>query len=143
MSTDENTSYDSDTSIDDENTSETSGLYGYQFEPEYTEKELNERVVATQIESTVGLPSVHERGADTSWCKCSVCTIMPTFRESSCCQEFEHYVDDYMNEEVNCITQHCEFSVVCLHSTVLETAYIAFLRYKRHTGRAPDSLSPR
>jgi hypothetical protein len=50
---------------------------------------------------------------------------------------------------INCLQQKhslCfdpDFDIICLSNTVLETAYVVFMRYKRLGGRAPDSLSPR
>jgi hypothetical protein len=49
----------------------------------------------------------------------------------------------YITEDIPCISLHPDFDIICLNNTVLETAYVVFMRYKRLGGRAPDSLSPR
>jgi hypothetical protein len=54
-----------------------------------------------------------------------------------------HYDEHYITEDIPCISLHPDFDIICLNNTVLETAYVVFMRYKRLGGRAPDSLSPR
>jgi hypothetical protein len=68
--------------------------------------------------------------------RCSPC-------KSKCCKDFQNVVDQYIGDDCICITLHQDFETVCLSRTVLETAYICFLRYKRFTGRAPETLNPR
>ena len=48
---------------------------------------------------------------------------MPSRRESICCQEFEHYMAEYLSQPATCITRHQDFELVCLNSPVLETAF--------------------
>ena len=68
----------------DEN--ESLGYAGYMWEPEYSEEELFERLSDTDDGGDIG----HARSADLTWCTCSFCASMPSLKESTCCQEFEH-----------------------------------------------------
>ena len=68
--------------------------------------------------------------------------IMLSRRESICCQEFGHYMAEYLSQSVACISRHQDFELVCLNSAVLETAYVEYLRFKHQHGRAPDFLFP-
>ena len=122
----------------DENHEQSLGYKGYQWESEYTEEELAEIPSDSQDRNTE-----HVRSKDLSWCTCSFCTAMHQLRESMCCQEFEHYMVEYLTDPVSCITCHQDFALICLNPLVLETAYITFLCYKRRSGRAPDVLSPK
>ena len=56
----------------------------YQYEPEFTEEVLESIVSQPQN----GMTEL-ERIFDLTWCKCGVCMIMSSSRESICCQEFE------------------------------------------------------
>lgn len=111
---------------------------GYQFEPEFTEEEIE-----AQNDAPPPAVNVNERGASLNWCTCENCTILPTFKECLCCYEFEHYVADYINEHIKCISHHPDFDTVCLSPVILETAYIIYLRYtgKSQRGRAPEHLN--
>ena len=65
---------------------------GYPYKPEFTEEELGSIVnqpqnAMSQLESSV----------DLTWCNCGECMIMPSRRESICCQEFEHYMAEYLS----------------------------------------------
>ena len=77
------------------------------------------------------------------FCTCHNCVILPTQDECKCCKDFQHFVDQYIGDDCICITLHQDFETVCLNRTVLETTYICFLRYKRFTWRALETLNPR
>ena len=109
---------------------------GYQFEPEFTEDEIKSQNLASSP-----VVSVNERGMSLDWCTCENCTILPTFNECLCCNEFDHYVTDYINSHTKCISLHPDFDTVCLNPVILETAYIIYIRYKSQRGRAPDHLN--
>ena len=117
-----------------------SEILGYQWEPEYSEAEVLE------INQEQSRDEVNEQTADEltlEFCTCQNCVILPTQEECKCCKDFQHFVDRYIGDDCTCITLHQDFETVCLSTTVLETAYICFLRYKRFTGRAPETLNPR
>ena len=78
---------------------------GYQYEPEYSMEEWEN--IERQQRSTT---SEHERSSDLSWCHCGECMTMPTRRESTCCQEFEHYMIEYLSQSTKCITRHPDFN---------------------------------
>ena len=61
-----------------------------------------------------------ERLGNLDWCACSLCDSMPTARECLCCQEMDEL--GWIQGELPCITQHEEFSAVCLNPGVLRTA---------------------
>ena len=80
----------------DENHEQSLGYKGYQWESEYTEEELAEIPSDSQDRNTE-----HVRSKDLSWCTCSFCTAMHQLRESMCCQEFEHYMVEYLTDPVS------------------------------------------
>ena len=55
---------------------------------------------------------------------------MPTFIECKCCEEFPDLLKDKLDD--SCITDHKDFDVLCLHNSVLETAFIRHRRYKNN-----------
>ena len=110
---------------------------GYQYEPEFIEEELESIVNQPQNAMTE-----LERIFDFTWLNCRECMIMPSRRESICCQEFEHYMAEYLSQSATCITRHQDFELVCLNSAVPEKAYVGFLRFKHQCGRTPDFLFP-
>ena len=59
------------------------------------------------------------------WCTWSLCDIMPTARECLCCQEMDKL--GWIQGEVPCITQHEEFSSICLNPDVLQTAAVTIV----------------
>ena len=112
------------------------GLMAYQYEPEYTEQELTEMEVSNvsrqrEIEE-------NPRQYNTDWCSCSNCTSKPLPSECFCCHEFD--LLEVVMDVGECVI---EFQTVCLNPVVLSTSYVSFLRYKRHRGRAPDTLTNR
>ena len=59
---------------------------------------------------------------------------MPTFIECKCCEEFPDLLKDKLDD--SCITDHKDFDVLCLHNSVLETA---FIRHRRYKNNYPDA----
>ena len=64
------------------------------------------------------------------WCTCHHCTVMPTFIECKCCEEFPDLLKDKLDDA--CITDHKDFDVLCLQISVLETAFIRHHHYKNN-----------
>ena len=95
---------------------------GYQFEPEFTEEEIESQNLASSPVVTV-----NERGMSLDWCTCENCTILSTFDERLCCNELDHYVTDYINSHTKRISLHPDFDTVCLNPVILETVYIFFI----------------
>jgi hypothetical protein len=78
------------------------GEFGYQLEPEYTEKELRQMEEAAiaerrEIEN-------NPRQNDTKWCSCSKCISLPLPSEYLCCHEFSLF--DGQLEPSDCITDN-------------------------------------
>ena len=118
------------------------GAGGYQYEPEYTWEEL-EALDINQSEKDNAQDPNSARLGNVLWCQCGKCQPLPKGRECICCKEFDHYVDNYIGEDLDCITMHSDFDLICLTNVVLETAYVAYMRYKRIRGNAPASLTHR
>ena len=97
-------------SDESDNDNESFSQNGYQWEPEYNEEELAE----IERENQRRTSPVNERSSDLNWCLCNNCITMPTIKECNCCQEFEHYYEaDYLSSTVKCVTQHCDFDIIC------------------------------
>ena len=105
----------------DEN--ESLGYAGYIWEPEYSEEKLFERLSDTDDGGDIG----HARSADLTWCTCSFCASMLSLKESTCCQEFEHYATENLSDTTACITCHEDFALIfhilyilrdCIHVTL-------------------------
>ena len=71
------------------------GQSGYAFQPEWNEEELEAQqefgAAAAPAGEEVGVPAA-EAGilANTYWCQCGNCAVMPTARECICCHEIAH-----------------------------------------------------
>ena len=107
-----------------------SKILGYQWEPEYSETEL---LGMNQEQLQDGINDQRSDELTMEFCTCQNCVIhfvLPTQDECKCCKDFQHFVDQYIGDDCICITLHQNFETVCLNRTVLETAYICFLRYK-------------
>ena len=76
----------------------------YQYEPEFTEEELGSLVNQPQNAMTE-----LEKSFDLTWCNCGVCMIMLSRKESICCQEFEHFMAEYLSQSATCISCHQDF----------------------------------
>ena len=69
---------------------------GYRRKMEYSEQEPFERLSDPE-DGDLGDAS----SPDLSWCFCSLCASMPRLKESTCCQEFEHYSQENNIWKVN------------------------------------------
>ena len=108
----------------------------YTNEPEYTEAEMKTMKFSSDEKENSSDDSYNEeldssRLENLHWCRCCKCTIMPTFKECKCCIEFSKLLRDKL-EGVRCITEHKDFDIICLHKTVLQTAFIQHCRYKKN-----------
>ena len=61
-----------------------------------------------------------ERVGNTAWCSCGMCSAMPTAAECLCCQEVDELA--WKLQDLLWITQHENFTAVCLNEDVLRTA---------------------
>ncbi|KAH8019138.1 hypothetical protein HPB51_016876 [Rhipicephalus microplus] len=80
-------------------------------------------------EAVEGLSS---RLSNTDWCECVHCQVLANFRgiECLCCREMGAPVPTA--QPYGCITEHQDFSVLCLNIAVLHVAYLE-LRAWGHT----------
>ena len=98
----------------------------YLGEPEYTEQQAKSMKFSASSSSDDELNS--SRLENLHWCTGQHCTVMPTFIECKCCKEFDGLLKDKL--DAGCITDHKDFDILCLHKSVLETAFIRHRRYK-------------
>ena len=80
---------------------------GYVREPEYNEVELKSIKFSDDTKTTREEEETDpnsSRRESLHWCKCSHCTVMPTFIECKCCKEFKDLLDDKLS--VICVTNH-------------------------------------
>ena len=68
--------------------------------------------------------SFTEHLASTSRCECTKCTAVPSGIECQCCKEMEGVSKRMAENEINCITEHEQFKVVCLNKDILYTALV-------------------
>ena len=100
-------------------------LCGYAGEPEYNKEELKSMEFSDDTkrdsneEETDLNPSRQE---NLHWCKCSDCTVMPTFIECRCCKKFKNLLDDELSS--GCITNHEAIDTLILSKSDLEIAFI-------------------
>ena len=115
------------------------GIQPYAFEPVYSEDEhVSDSEDSEDSDLEGNLDS--ERVGNTDWCVCEACVSLSE-RECICCHEWDILEEKLKVEDVDCVTQHKDFEVVCLNPTVLATSYIAYMRFKCMGGRAPDILN--
>ena len=122
------------------------GPPGYAFQPEWHAEEIEERAAAgDEAEGEPDrLPAAAEpnaRLANTDWCECGNCLVMPTARECICCREIGRCRDLQPN---GCITNNEDFGSVCLKPVVLRVFHVARKDIRggrpRVRGRAPEEL---
>ena len=77
------------------------------------------------------------RIGNTEWCTCDHCQALPTSKECICCQELVGVGDKI--EGIPCITQHHDFSMLCLHPAVLRVAIVARNDLRRDNLQEPLS----
>ena len=73
------------------------------------------------------------------WCKCSHCTVIPTFIERKHCKKFKNLLDDMLS--AGCVANHEAFDMLILNKSVLEVAFIKHLRYKNNFTKVKEITS--
>ena len=71
--------------------------------------------------------SFTDRLGMTDWCKCAKCTPMPSEIEFQCCctiNELKEHLMEHSGDNLECVTDHKQFMVVCLNKDVLYTALV-------------------
>ena len=144
-----------DTSVDEEE--ETYSPFGhlfrlrklepYRFEPSSCLSEVRRRLTEAQTEddrppsSEVQSPSGASRAVATDdrreeqrvgnvrWCTCETCEVMERPIDCLCCRESCEAVAA-LEPGQKCITEHKDFSVVCLHPAVLRVCLVAYSEYR-------------
>ena len=112
----------------------------YQFEPTtvacYSE-DSNSDESDTDVREQA---SFTERLGKVDWCSCLRCIPMPRGIECQCCREMDAVHERLVEqEEINCITSHDQFSVVCLNKDVLYTALVMMNRERCESMQLPLS----
>ena len=113
----------------------------YQFEPTtvscYSDEDSN------SDESDAGVreqASFMEHLGKIDWCSCLRCIPMPRGIECQCCREMDAMHERLVErEEINCITSHDQFSVVCVNKDVLYTSLVMMNRERCEPVRLPLS----
>ena len=118
-------------------------LIPYNFEPEFTEEELREMTAVTES----GESSKVEEDEEETVCKCMQCVfgLAIVVEERSCCRSnpLTSACSEALGEN-KCITHHPSFEAVVLNTSVLETAFVQGLAYKKTTrSRFPTALQNR
>ena len=130
------------------------GPKAYNFEPEFTEEELRERmeVKATRDSDTDSddedgvLPAlaraqpVDDRMTHNNWCSCGNCQPIDSYVQCRCCREIKNCERYTTRDTVPCITLHEDFSRVCLVRAVLRTLLIARFDNRGHRRNLPQIL---
>ncbi|XP_061166281.1 uncharacterized protein LOC133175181 [Saccostrea echinata] len=96
------------------------GTQPYLFEPE----------ASTDEESTAASPpeaTNQDRLGNNDWCTCGRCPPVTSIAESVCCQEIPQVMAVLEGDPGKpCIIEHTGFQPVCLHPSVLRTAYYVY-----------------
>jgi len=107
-------------------------LRGYDYEPEYTPEELDERSRSVVASSSSSYAVV------TDWCLCGRCHPMPTVEESVCCRNSDLTVGNL--KDMQCITDDRRMQAVVLNEDVLSVMFVQMMLDTGNQGRAPDVL---
>ncbi|XP_040068038.1 uncharacterized protein LOC120841255 [Ixodes scapularis] len=103
--------------------SESVGLSPYSHTPEKRARKVrlpNEEDMSAQPDPSPD-PDAW-RLVTTAWCSCKRCEVMPTSRECACCRECPPAVTA---QPKGCVTEHADFSLICLQPAVLRVAFWA------------------
>ena len=74
------------------------------------------------------------------WCSCLRCIPLPCGIECQCCREMDAVHERLVEwKEINCITSHDQFSVVCLNKDILYTMLVMINRERCEPVRLPLS----
>ena len=95
-------------------------------EPEFSSND--ESLVGSDFpdSSESDVPSVEiERLGNSEWCQCDCCSVLPSVCESICCAEMPSLRALLTENNIECITEHPTFGILCLHTDVLKTAIVA------------------
>ena len=69
-----------------------------------------------------GMP-VDDRMTSNDWCSCTHCERMPTVDECKCCREMANI--SHRMVDLECITKHEKFPIICLDVDVLEVGLLS------------------
>ena len=113
----------------------------YQFEPTtiacYSDEDSNSDESDTDVREQV---SFMEHLGKVDWCSFLRCIPMCHGIECQYCREIDTVHEQLVQqEEINCITSHNQFSVVCLNKDVLYTALVMMNRERCEPVRLPLS----
>ena len=123
-------SFETECSIAGSNCDNEDFSCGYLGEPKYTEQQAKSIKFSSSSSSSDDDKLNYSRLENLHWGTCHHCTVMPTFIECKCCEEFPDLLKDKLDDA--CITDNKDFDVLCLHNSVLETAFIRHRRYKNN-----------
>ena len=126
----------------------STGPLPYDFEPTYTEEELQNRPSLDETEpdieppcTTTGGQNRESRRENTDWCHCDNCAVMPIVKECLCCREIRKL--EWLMEDIGCITSHPDFATVCLDRAVLRATHIMRMNSRGYDGQRLRELSNR
>ena len=119
----------------------TAEVKPYQFEPTtvacYSDEESDSDESDTDVREQA---SFTERLGKVDWCSCSKCVPLPRGIECQCCREMDSVYERLVErDDICCITNHDQFSVVCLNKDVLYTALVMINRERCKPVRLPLS----
>ena len=100
----------------------TAEVKPYQFEPTtvacYSDEESDSDESDTDVREQA---SFTERLGKVDWCSSSKCVPLPRGIECQCCREMDSVYEQLVERDyICCITNHDQFSVVCL---IIKTSY--------------------
>ena len=107
----------------------TADLRPYSFEPQHGLDERVDEAADSDEDGGGDDASVYddseERVGNTAWCSCGMCSATPTATECLCCQEVDRLA--WKLQDLLWITQHENFTAVCLNEDVLRTALVSMI----------------